>query len=73
MNFDDTPLDLPQIQSIVRAMHEVALADGLHDAERVMLRGFYDSCQQDAGALTSFPSKISSRALPWRSSTPSPF
>jgi uncharacterized tellurite resistance protein B-like protein len=58
MNFNDTPLDLPQIQAIVRAMHEVALADGLHDAERVMLRGFYDACQEDAGALTSFDELI---------------
>ena len=46
-------------QSIVRAMHEVALADGMHDAERVMLRGFYDSCQQEAQAMTSFDDLIS--------------
>ena len=39
-------------------MHELALADGLHDAERVMLRGFYDACQEDAGALTSFDELI---------------
>jgi tellurite resistance protein len=58
MLFPDTPLDLHHIQAIVRAMHELALTDGMHDAERVMLRGFYDSCQQDAGALTSFDELI---------------
>ena len=40
----DAELDLPQVQAIVRAMHELALTDGIHDAERVMLRGFYDAC-----------------------------
>lgn len=56
--FPTTNLDLHHIQAMVRAMHELALTDGLHDAERVMLRGFYDSCQQDAGALTSFDELI---------------
>jgi tellurite resistance protein len=58
MLFPDTPLDLHHVQAIVRAMHELAMTDGMHDAERVMLRGFYDSCQQDAGALTSFDELI---------------
>lgn len=58
MLFPETPLDLHHIQAIVRAMHELAMTDGMHDAERVMLRGFYDSCQQDAGALTSFDELI---------------
>ena len=43
--FPQTELDIHHIQAIVRAMHELALTDGMHDAERVMLRGFYDSCQ----------------------------
>jgi tellurite resistance protein len=56
--FPDTPLDLHHIQAMVRAMHELAQTDGFHDAERVMLRGFYDTCQQDASALTSFDELI---------------
>lgn len=51
-------LGLHHVQAIVRAMHDVALADGVHDAERVMLRGFYESCQQDANGLTSFDELI---------------
>jgi len=51
-------LELPQLQAIVRAMYEVALTDGVHDAERVLLRGFYDGIQQDAQALTSFDDLI---------------
>jgi uncharacterized membrane protein YebE (DUF533 family) len=52
--FPTTELDIHHIQAMVRAMHDLALTDGVHDAERVMLRGFYDTCQQDAEALTSF-------------------
>lgn len=47
-------LEIHHVQALVRAMHELALADGIHDSERVMLRGFYDSCQADVGALTTF-------------------
>ncbi len=47
-------LEIHHVQALVRAMHALSLADGVHDAERVMLRGFYDSCQADTGALTSF-------------------
>ena len=57
--FPDTDLDIHHIQSIVRAMHELAKTDGVHDAERVMLRGFYEVCQDDARALTSFDELIS--------------
>lgn len=53
-----TTLELHHLQTIVRAMHDVALTDGLHDAERVMLRGFYDNCQREAAALTSFDDLI---------------
>lgn len=49
-----TTLELHHLQAIVRAMHDVAQTDGVHDAERVMLRGFYESCQRDAAALASF-------------------
>ena len=59
MNLIESELDLHHVQAIVRAMHELALADGMHDAERVMLRGFYDSCQQEAQAMTSFNDLIS--------------
>lgn len=58
MNLIESELDLHHVQAIVRAMHEVALADGMHDAERVMLRGFYDSCQQEAQAMASFDDLI---------------
>ncbi|MEO8672988.1 MAG: TerB family tellurite resistance protein [Tahibacter sp.] len=51
-------VELPHLQAIVRAMHELAVTDGVHDTERVMLRGFYESCQQDAAALTSFDDLI---------------
>ncbi len=51
-------IDLQHLQAIVRAMHAVALTDGVHDAERVMLRGFYESCQQEAHALASFDDLI---------------
>jgi len=47
-------LEIHHIQSLVRAMYDLAVTDGIHDAERVMLRGFYDSCRADVGALTSF-------------------
>ncbi|MBL8298302.1 MAG: TerB family tellurite resistance protein [Rhodanobacteraceae bacterium] len=53
-----TTLELHHLQAIVRAMHDVALTDGVHDAERVMLRGFYESCQRDAAALASFDDLI---------------
>lgn len=53
-----TTLELHHLQAIVRAMHDVALTDGVHDAERVMLRGFYDICQQEAAALASFDDLI---------------
>lgn len=49
-----TILELHHLQAIVRAMHDVALTDGVHDAERVMLRGFYENCQREAAALASF-------------------
>jgi hypothetical protein len=47
-------LGLHHVRAIVRAMWEVATADGVHDTERVMVRGFYESCQQDTPSLSSF-------------------
>ncbi|HSI58059.1 MAG TPA: hypothetical protein VLA16_10900, partial [Ideonella sp.] len=47
-------LEMHHIQALVRAMYTLALHDGIHDTERVMLRGFYESCQADTQALTSF-------------------
>ncbi len=51
-------LGINQIQSMVRGMYELATLDGLHPAEMVMLRGFYEQCQRDAQALTSFDDLI---------------
>lgn len=58
MSTESTALGINHIQVIVRAMQEVAKLDGVHDAEAVMLRDFYDACQQDTGALTSFAELI---------------
>lgn len=54
MSTETPELGINHIQIIVRAMHEVAKLDGVHDAEAVMLREFYGACQRDTGALTSF-------------------
>ena len=54
MSTEAPVLGINHIQVIVRAMHEVAKLDGVHDAEAVMLRDFYEACQRDTDALTSF-------------------
>ena len=55
MNFSDNiELNINHIQSLVRGMHELSLLDGVHDAERVMLLGFYEACQAESNALASF-------------------
>jgi len=51
-------LGINQVQSMVRGMYDLAKVDGLHQAEMVMLRGFYDQCQRDVHALTSFDDLI---------------
>ncbi|MCQ4165859.1 TerB family tellurite resistance protein [Tahibacter harae] len=51
-------LELSHLQTIVRAMHDIAVTDGVHDAERVMLRSFYENCQREASALASFDDLI---------------
>ena len=56
-----TELDIHHVQAMVRAMYDLATTDGVHDTERVMLRGFYDACQGDARALTSYDELIGSR------------
>lgn len=53
-DLSDTQLDLPHLQFIVRALHDLAETDGIHDIEQVLLRGFYEQCQNEAHALTSF-------------------
>lgn len=57
-DFTASPLELHHIQFIVRALYDLAQTDGVHEAERVMLRGFYEQCQQDADGLTSFEDLI---------------
>ena len=51
-------LGINQVQSIVRGMYELAKVDGMHPAEMVMLRGFYEQCQREVNALTSFDDLI---------------
>ncbi|WP_137936012.1 TerB family tellurite resistance protein [Chitinivorax sp. B] len=52
-------LNINHVQLLVRAMHELSLVDGVHDAERVMLNGFYQACQADSQALTTFQELVS--------------
>jgi len=35
-------LEMHHIQTLVRALHTLALHDGIHEAERLMLSSFYD-------------------------------
>jgi len=51
-------LGLKQIQAMVRGMYDLAKVDGVHASEMIMLRGFYEQCQRDAQALTSFEELI---------------
>ncbi|MBB5017280.1 uncharacterized membrane protein YebE (DUF533 family) [Chitinivorax tropicus] len=52
-------LNIHHVQLLVRALHELSLSDGMHDAERVMLNGFYQACQADSQALTTFQELVS--------------
>jgi len=52
-------LELNHVQIMVRGMWAVAHADGLHEAERTMLRDFYDGCADDSGALANFDDLVS--------------
>lgn len=51
---DHPDLSIHHIQTIVQALYQLAQTDGVHSAERIMLREFYDQCQREGGALTSF-------------------
>jgi tellurite resistance protein len=51
-------LSINHIQAIVRGMYEVAKTDGVHNTELVMMRGFYEDCQREVKALTSFDDLI---------------
>lgn len=57
-DFAAVSLELAHIQFIVRALYDLAETDGVHQAELVMVRGFYEQCQEDAHALTSFDDLI---------------
>lgn len=52
-------LGLDHVQVIVRGMHAVAKADGLHPAELVLLREFYEGCRQEVAGLSGFDDLIS--------------
>jgi uncharacterized membrane protein YebE (DUF533 family) len=49
-----TSLELPHLQAIVSALHDLAQTDGVHETEKGMLMHFYAQCQQDANALASY-------------------
>lgn len=51
-------IELHHLQTIVRAMYAVAQTDGVHDAEKVMLRGFYEACQEESSALATYDNLI---------------
>lgn len=48
------PLHIAHVQVIVRGMYVVALAEGVHDTELVMMRDFYEQCAQETQAMASF-------------------
>lgn len=51
-------LDIHHIQVIVQALYDLAKTDGVHEAEKVMMQGFYQSCQAESQALTSYEQLI---------------
>ena len=51
-------LTLPQVQVLVRAMHRVALSDGAHERELVLLKEFYEACRAEVAGLTDYPELI---------------
>lgn len=62
--FLPTQLEIHHIQAIVRGLYQLAQSDGLHQTELVMLREFYQTCQQEAHALTSFDELINTEFDP---------
>jgi hypothetical protein len=51
---DPVELDLPHVRVIVQGMVKVARSDGAHERELVLIRGFYESCRDDAKGLADF-------------------
>ncbi|MDX2052191.1 MAG: hypothetical protein SFV15_07365 [Polyangiaceae bacterium] len=51
-------LGLDHVQVIVRGMHAVAKADGVHQVELVLLREFYEGCRQEVAGLSGFEDLI---------------
>lgn len=51
---DVTDLNIAHVQIILRGMYAVALTEGVHDTELVMLKDFYDQCAVETEALASF-------------------
>ncbi len=51
-------LGLDHVQAIVRGMHAVAKADGVHQVELVLLREFYENCRQEVAGLSGFEDLI---------------
>jgi uncharacterized membrane protein YebE (DUF533 family) len=60
LDIADAQLELNHVQFLVRALHDLAETDGVHEAERILLRAFYDQCQGDAHALSSFEDLVRS-------------
>jgi hypothetical protein len=52
--FEAVDLKLSHVKAIVAAMLKVAQSDGLHEAELVLIREFYVSCQRDIDGFASF-------------------
>jgi hypothetical protein len=51
---DPVELDLPHVRVIVQGMVKVARSDGAHERELVLIRGFYESCRDDAKGLADY-------------------
>jgi len=57
-------LGINHVQVFVQGMSALSRVDGVHVAEMTMLRGFYDACQLEASAITSFDDLIRSEFSP---------
>jgi hypothetical protein len=64
----DTVLGFDHVQVLVRGMHQVAKADGLHPVELALLREFYEGCRAQVNGLSAFEDIIATdielQALP---------
>ena len=54
-----TNLDINHIQAIVQALYHLAETDGVHESEKIMMEGFYLSCQTEGRALASYDDLVS--------------